>query len=278
MNPISFLAQVGALVAGIGTALLLDRAMARRGLVPPGFANPLRRALAACLMAAFFYFAIFLPITAYGQSQPSDIAEQPIPLLFTMQALLAGVVGTWYLLGFAARRPADPVQRFRVQFGLVTSRPLEELFLGLVAGGAGWLGLIAVMLVVVGLFVLFGGQDALPQQAPELIAWIAALPIAVRVALSLAAGFFEELFFRGFLQPRAGIAFSTALFVLAHASYEQPFMLVGLTFLSLVLALLVRWRQTIWPAVVAHAAFDLFQLLVIIPTVLDLVPTAGPGK
>ena len=99
----------------------------------------------------------------------------------------------------------------------------------------------------------------------------------MRVALSLAAGFFEELFFRGLLQPRGGIALSTALFVLAHSSYEQPFMLVGLTFLSLVLAYLVRWRQTIWPAIVAHAAFDLFQLLVIIPTVLDLVPAGKPG-
>ncbi len=278
MDLISTLAQIGALLAAVGVALFLDRATVRRGLTPPGFANPVRRTLAAGLVAALFYFAVFLPITAVGRTDPAEIVEQPIPLLFTMQVLLASVVGIWYLLGFAARAPADPARRFSVQFGLVAARPLEELGLGLVAGGVAWLGLIAVMLAVVGAFVLFGGEDALPQQAPEVIAWIAALPVAVRVALSLAAGFVEELFFRGFLQPRAGIALSTGLFVLAHSSYEQPFMLVGLTFLSLVLALVVRWRQNIWPAIVAHAAFDLFQLLVIIPTVLDLVPSGGAGE
>lgn len=277
MDLISTLAQVGALLAAAGSALIVDRMTARRGLLPPAFANPVRRALASGLLAAFFYFTIFLPITAVGQTDPSDITEQPIPLLFTMQVLMAIVVGVWYLLGFATRVSEDPARRFSVQLGLRTPRPLEDLGLGLVAGGVAWLGLIAVMLAVVGLFVLLGNEDVLPQQAPEMIIWIAALPVAVRVALSLAAGFFEELFFRGLLQPRAGIALSTALFVLAHSSYEQPFMLVGLTFLSLILAYLVRWRQSIWPAVVAHAAFDLFQLLVIIPTVLDLVPAGKPG-
>jgi membrane protease YdiL (CAAX protease family) len=82
----------------------------------------------------------------------------------------------------------------------------------------------------------------------------------------------EEAFFRGFLQPRAGIALSTGLFVLAHAGYEQPLMLVGITLLSLLFAFLVRWRQNIWPAVVAHAVFDAVQLLIVVPTALEFVP------
>jgi membrane protease YdiL (CAAX protease family) len=162
------------------------------------------------------------------------------------------------------------------QLGLVAARPEEEVALGLAGGAAGWFGVIAVMVAAVGLYALFAGERALPTQAPEMIAWIAGLPVAVRVAVSLSAGLVEEAFFRGFLQPRVGIAFSTFLFVLAHASYEQPFMLVGLTFLSLLLAGLVRWRQNIWPAVVAHAAFDLVQLLVVIPLALKFLPVAAP--
>ena len=50
--------------------------------------------------------------------------------------------------------------------------------------------------------------------------------VAVVLIVGLAS-FAEELFFRGFLQPRVGIPFSTALFVLAHLSYEQPFMLLA---------------------------------------------------
>ncbi len=46
-------------------------------------------------------------------------------------------------------------------------------------------------------------------------------------------------------------------------------MLVGVTLLSLLYGGLVRWRQTIWPAVVAHFLFDAIQLLVVIPAVLE---------
>ena len=88
----------------------------------------------------------------------------------------------------------------------------------------------------------------------------------------------EETFFRGFLQPRVGIALSTALFVLAHASYEQPLMLVGITLLSLVYGFLVKWRQNIWPAITAHVLFDAVQLTVVIPKALELLPQNGGGE
>jgi membrane protease YdiL (CAAX protease family) len=116
-----------------------------------------------------------------------------------------------------------------------------------------------------------GGERALPQPS-AIVPWIAALPILVRVMVSLSAGFVEEIFFRGFLQPRIGIALSTAFFVLAHVSYGQPIMLVGITLLSLIFAALVRWRQTIWPAIAAHALFDGVQLLIIIPALRLAVP------
>ena len=113
---------------------------------------------------------------------------------------------------------------------------------------------------------------------PPMIGWVVALPIAVRIALSLSAGVVEETFFRGFLQPRVGIALSTFLFVLAHLSYEQPFLLIGVFLLSLLFAGLVRWRQNIWAAMVAHSVFDGIQLLIVIPAALELMdsPATGP--
>jgi membrane protease YdiL (CAAX protease family) len=108
------------------------------------------------------------------------------------------------------------------------------------------------------------------------VPWIAGLPITVRLLVSLSAGVVEETFFRGFLQPRVGLVLSTALFVLAHASYEQPLMLVGITLLSLTYGLLVVCRQTIWPAIAAHTLFDAVQLLVVIPWALELLEEGGP--
>jgi len=97
----------------------------------------------------------------------------------------------------------------------------------------------------------------------------------VRLLISLSAGVVEETFFRGFLQPRVGILLSTLLFVLAHFSYGQPLMLVGIGTLSLIYAFLVRWRQNIWPAIAAHALFDGVQLLVVIPAALRLMEKEG---
>lgn len=100
--------------------------------------------------------------------------------------------------------------------------------------------------------------------------------MGVRLALSLSAGVVEETFFRGFLQPRVGIATSTILFVLAHMSYEQPFMLLGVSFLSILFAMLVRWRQNIWAAMTAHAVFDAIQLLFVIPNAMEMFQQAEP--
>ena len=64
-------------------------------------------------------------------------------------------------------------------------------------------------------------------------------------------------------------------FVLAHANYEQPLMLVGVGILSLIFALLVRWRQNIWAAVAAHTVFDAIQLLVVVPLALEFIERGG---
>jgi membrane protease YdiL (CAAX protease family) len=161
-----------------------------------------------------------------------------------------------------------------VQLGLAAPDVRREVLLGLLLGLGAW-GAVLLALFAVAIAVwLVGGENALPKPS-AIVPWIAALPIAVRLLVSLSAGFVEEIFFRGFLQPRVGIALSTAGFVLAHVSYGQPIMLVGITLLSLIYAFLVRWRQTIWPAIAAHALFDGIQLLVIIPTALRLLPKSA---
>jgi membrane protease YdiL (CAAX protease family) len=43
------------------------------------------------------------------------------------------------------------------------------------------------------------------------------------------------------------------------------------TLLSLLFALLVRWRQSILAAIAAHAAFDAVQLLIVVPWALKML-------
>jgi membrane protease YdiL (CAAX protease family) len=153
-----------------------------------------------------------------------------------------------------------------------------ELGIGLVAGVGAWAAVLAFMLIL-GLVLMATGDGAMPgggEPAP-LVAWLAGLPVAWRLGLSLAAGLCEEIFFRGLLQRRIGILASTAIFVLGHVSYGAPLMLVGLTLLSLIYALLARWRGNIWAAVVAHTVFAAVQRLVVIPAALATLEVAQPG-
>jgi membrane protease YdiL (CAAX protease family) len=193
-----------------------------------------------------------------------------------------GAVSVLAPLPAAAEPPAPPLppaslgRRFAEQLGLVAPSVPRELGLGVLLGIAAWVVVLSGMMAIGGILYAVGGDKALPKAPPAMVSWIAALPILIRMSISLSAGVVEEGFFRGFLQPRVGIVLSTCLFVLAHFSYGQPFMLIGITLLSLIYAYLVRWRQTIWPAIAAHALFDGVQLLVVIPGALKLMQTQAP--
>ena len=173
--------------------------------------------------------------------------------------------------------PAEvPLARqLAAQFGFVAPNIPQELGLGLLLGVGAWVAVLAGIMLIGLLLMALGADEALPKQPPALIPFIAGLPIWVKILISLSAGTVEEWFFRGFLQPRMGLLLSTLLFALAHFSYGQPFMLIGVTLLSLIYGLLVKWRQNIWVAIAAHTLFDAVQLLVVVPGALRLIETQG---
>jgi membrane protease YdiL (CAAX protease family) len=179
--------------------------------------------------------------------------------------------------------PSQPVARpslghqLASQFGFVAASVPREIGLGLLAGLLAWVAVLATLLAVAFAVWAIEGEGALPKPS-AIVPWIAALPLLIRLLVSLSAGVVEETFFRGFLQPRIGIVASTAFFVVAHVSYGQPLMLVGITLLSLIFAFLVRWRQTIWPSIAAHSLFDGIQLLVIIPIALRVIGQSAASK
>lgn len=301
-DPIGWLRLAGPGALALLAALVLDRLSARRGLLPPGFVQePWRRTTASLLLTAIFWLGVFAPLGQLGTGFEPDLAELTIPGLFVLHAVLVGTLVAWFLLGYAgvsrerpappraaeveaeAEAPAPPPRRslgdlFARQFGLAAPSVPREIGAGLALGLAAWVAVLAAIFAIGAVLVALGGEDAVPQQPPTLVPWIAGLPVAVRILISLSAGVVEEVFFRGFLQPRVGIALSTALFAIAHFSYGQPFMLVGITLLSLVYAAMVRWRQNVWPAIAAHVLFDAVQLLVIIPFVLRATGLGNGGE
>jgi len=95
------------------------------------------------------------------------------------------------------------------------------------------------------------------------------------VALACLIGATEELVYRGWMLERlaalgwpAAVTFSavahgaykTALFALPPAAHEGPFSLARIALWTVVGGLMLGWlrvrSQSVWPAVLAHAAFD----------------------
>jgi membrane protease YdiL (CAAX protease family) len=254
-----------ALLAAVG----VEQLTRARGLEAPGFRDPARRALGLGVMTAVLWLTVFVGLGQVGLPA-ADVQSVPIPALFTGHAILVAGLLAWFLLGHAGWvEPEPPLgQVLREQVGLASRAPWREVGLGLGLGLIAWPVVLGALLVLGFSLLALGGGELVPQQPPPLIVWLAGLPVAVKLAVALSAGVVEELFFRGFLQPRVGIAFSTLLFVLAHLTYDQPLLLVGVTLLSLFFAGLVAWRQNIWAAMVAHALFDAGQLLFLIPWAL----------
>jgi membrane protease YdiL (CAAX protease family) len=267
---IDTLRWAGPLVLAAVTALAVDQLTVARGLQPPGLARPGRRLAAALVLTFVFWVGVFLSLGQVGRPTVIDFESVETIQLFSLHALLVAALLAWFLLAFGGGSvPGRLLPRvWNRQLGLAARRPLAEIGIGLGLGLLVWPALLVLVSLVAAFLFLFGGERLLPAEPPPMIVWIAGLPVAVRLGIAASAGVVEELFFRGFLQPRVGIALSTLLFALAHLAYEQPFMLVGITVLSLVFAALVAWRQSVWAAMAAHFLFDAVQLLVVIPWAL----------
>ncbi|MDX1502026.1 MAG: CPBP family intramembrane glutamic endopeptidase [Thermoanaerobaculia bacterium] len=269
------LRAAGPVVLAALASLGLDRSMERRGLLPPGFRGVariarLRRALAAAVMALTLWLGAFAVLGLVGRQPEFDPSQVARSQLFLLHALFALALALWLALGFGG-----DLRQWAAQLGLRARAPLKELALGTAAGLAAWAVVLGILIALGSLVWALGGADSLPREPPPVVPWMAALPLWLRLALSLSAGVAEETFFRGFLQPRVGIALSSVLFVLAHLSYEQPLMLVGIALLSVIFALLVAWRQSVWAAVAAHTVFDALQLGVMIPWAMRLLEGEG---
>ncbi|MEO8195922.1 MAG: CPBP family intramembrane glutamic endopeptidase [Thermoanaerobaculia bacterium] len=279
------LRTIGPVVLALAAVLLFDHMTRRRGLDPPGFRVPLRRIAGTSLVAFSFYAGIFAALGSIGRQGEVDLSRLESWQLFALHGLFALTIVGWWVSGFFATgkapgallspegfgdAPAPAWRSFAEQLGFATPNLSRELAVGAVAGFAAWLAVLCGVVLFAVALAAISGEELLPQAPPAVIPWLAARPVLLRLGIAASAGLVEETFFRGFLQPRIGIALTTLFFALAHLSYDQPIMLVGVTLLSLLYGLLTRWRQNIWPAIVAHFLFDAIQLLVVIPAVLQL--------
>jgi membrane protease YdiL (CAAX protease family) len=79
------------------------------------------------------------------------------------------------------------------------------------------------------------------------------------VLVGVAAGVGEEVLFRGALQPRLGIVFTTILFGAMHLNYALSFSLLSVLVIGIALALLRKYTNTT-TSIITHSAVDIVGL------------------
>lgn len=81
---------------------------------------------------------------------------------------------------------------------------------------------------------------------------------AEKIYISVLAGFSEELFFRGCLQPLVGIAAASIIFGALHALTFSYFLLA--TTIGVYLGVLLQYSGNLFVPMAVHALYDVFAL------------------
>lgn len=159
---------------------------------------------------------------------------------------------------------------------ILRARNQPAAAIGLQWRGAGWEMLLGLPTVAVTAGIMFfvmtlvtfafpGAMKQATENADRLTKLIPRMPVIGYALLMGTVGFYEEVVFRGFLMPRlrrclgswmAAVPVSTVIFTLPHAVDQTGLALLPVAILSLSFSLITILRQSILPAVAAHALYN----------------------
>jgi membrane protease YdiL (CAAX protease family) len=222
----------------------------------------------AYVWLGLFLVTLAVLVTGSALTPPTSkqLASVPFYSLFMLHAILVVFLAGWWVL---SGRP-----NLKEFFNIRHERPAEVVAIGTAVGVGGWmLTLLTAMLVALLLQALGFLEE--PPEPPAMIGWMAALSIWKKALIILSAMTVEEFFFRSFLQKRIGLIASTILFALAHFTYGNPLLLIGVTIISLIIGITFYRTKNVVPGILAHGVFDAIQLFVIVPIAVK-VTGIGP--
>lgn len=126
-----------------------------------------------------------------------------------------------------------------------------------VGAGAAFLVLLAIM-IVSGLLHFAGFRMPENEQALRIAR---SITVAGALGIAVVSSVSEEIFFRGFLQPRIGLLAQGVLFSLVHLNYVHVPELVVTFALGILFGILYRRTGSLWAPIAAHFTFNLVMLL-----------------
>ena len=227
------------------------------------FPTPLAKYGAYALLGALLLLlAVLVTGSALHQPTKAELAQMSFYSLFLLHAILIVFLFGWWLL---SGRPG-----IREFLNIRHERPAEVVAIGVSVGVGGWIITLTLAMIVALILRATGVMDE-PPEPPAMISWLAALPWWKKALIVLSAMTVEEAFFRSFLQKRLGLIASTILFAVAHFTYGNPLLLIGVSIISLVIGITFYRTKNVIPGVLAHGVFDAVQIFVLIPLAFRLV-------
>lgn len=218
---------------------------------------------AALKWIAYIWLGLFMVtlaalVTGSALTPPTSkqLASVPFYSLFMLHVVLMVFLAGWWAL---SGRP-----NLKEFLNIRHEKPAEVLAIGTAVGVGGWM-ITLLMAMLVALALQAAGFLDEPPDPPAMIGWMAALPAWKKAMIVLSAMTVEEFFFRSFLQKRVGLVASTILFALAHFTYGNPLLLIGVTVISLIIGITFYRTKNVIPGILAHGVFDAIQLFVIVP-------------
>ena len=120
--------------------------------------------------------------------------------------------------------------------------------------------LAVLVLIAVLSYAVEGAEVEIPENERAL--QIArSLSVAGAFGIAVGAAVSEEVFFRGFLQPRVGLIGQAVLFSAAHLSYVNVLEVVVTFALAIVFGLIYRQTGSLLAPIASHFLFNLLMLL-----------------
>jgi len=222
------------------------------------FSSPAAKYTAYTWLGLFMFLLMFLVVQS-SQRVPTakELANVPFYSMFLLHAILVVFLVGWWAL--TQRPPIAEFLNLRKPYG-------ESALEGVAIGLGGWIVTITLA-VLIALILRATGVLPKDMQPSPMIAWMAGFPAWKKGLVVLSAMTVEEAFFRGWLQKRVGLLLSTLLFACAHVGLGQPFLLIGVGIISIIIGFTFYRTKNLIPGVIAHGVFDAVQLFVIIPIV-----------
>lgn len=215
---------------------------------------------AAVVMAGTLYFVI-----GYGSLTNGIYAYESVVLLdeepaaISGEALLTGISinlivlvlpALFYVAMVHEGGPAGALRRLGLHF--------DGAPRAILVGFGSALAVLAI--IAVASLAVEGAQIEIPENERALdiarsVTVLGAFGIAIGAAIS------EEVFFRGFLQPRIGLFGQAAVFALAHLSYVNVLEVVVTFVLALIFGIIYRMTGNLLAPMAGHFLFNLLMLL-----------------